>query len=287
MRLGRLLRARPAGPSPEPHPFSEQARPAGPSPKPPPFSEKLYLRAWPRNLKLSVEEALYLASEAGFWTTREVQLQIVRSPPFSPRERPFLLEDFFQVADYKVDRPMEAEDEEDEGSEEEDAEGADDAPDVAHAAIHGTITKHFRPEQAAKFLHNGKEWLVEAEGHGTRRRATAHAIIRRGTGLFKVNGHADLFKVWPFIYNRFDVCQPFKLTGTACAYDVFVEVRGGGPGGQAGATRLAVARALLMANPSCHDDLQRGFCLLEDTRQKMSKMPGKKGSRASFSWNKR
>lgn len=29
------------------------------------------------------------------------------------------------------------------------------------------------------------------------------------------------------------------------------------------------------ANPACHDDLQRGYCLLEDTRQKMSKMPGK------------
>mmetsp|Transcript_115517 Transcript_115517/g.226524 ORF Transcript_115517/g.226524 Transcript_115517/m.226524 type:complete len:97 (+) Transcript_115517:1-291(+) len=96
-----------------------------------------------------------------------------------------------------------------------------------------------------------------------------------------------MFAWWPMYYHRFDVCQPFQLTGTAGAYDVFVQVAGGGSSGQAGAARLAIARALLMANPACHDDLQRGYCLLEDTRQKMSKMPGKEGARSSFPWTKR
>mmetsp|Transcript_131054 Transcript_131054/g.407587 ORF Transcript_131054/g.407587 Transcript_131054/m.407587 type:complete len:300 (+) Transcript_131054:65-964(+) len=240
------------------------------------------------HLSLSLDEALYLAKEAGYWTTREVQLQIVRSPPFSPRERPFMLEDFFEVAD--ADDPddevdAEAGDEAAEGEAEGGAPGRQSHP--ADPAIHGAIRRHFRPSQPTSFWHNAEEWLVRAEGRGTRKRASAHVVLSRGTGIVKVNGESDLFARWPHLYNRFDVCQPFKLTGTAGVYDTFVEVQGGGLSGQAGATRLAVARALLAANPGCHDALQRGFCLLEDTRQKMSKMPGRASSRGSFSWTKR
>merc|ERR1719198_113615 len=54
---------------------------------------------------LGVEEALYLAKEAGYFTTREQQLQIVRSPPFSPVERPFLIENFFDVIEDDLQRP--------------------------------------------------------------------------------------------------------------------------------------------------------------------------------------
>jgi len=234
--------------------------------------------------KLSVDEALYLAKEAGYWTTREAQLQIVRSPPFSPKERPFLIENFFELADSDIDAA-------DLMPENADGAGAqDDLPEteqMASPAIHAAIQKYFRPGQPNKFWHNSEEWLVRAEGRGTRKRASAHALLCRGTGVFKVNGESDMFARWPHIYHRFDVCQPFKLTNTAGVYDVFVEVCGGGLSGQAGATRLAVARALLSANPACHDALQRGFCLFEDMRQKMSKMPGKAGRRKSFPWTKR
>jgi len=242
-----------------------------------------------RQLNLSLDEALYLAKEAGYWTTREAQLQIVRSPPFSARERPFLLENFFEVADLDEDAHRVAE------LENEDAAGGygdlggqvGEQARSADPVIQGAIERYFKPSRPARFLHNAEEWLVRAEGHGTRKRASAHAVLRRGTGLFKVNGESDVFARWPHFYHRFDVCQPFRLTGTAGVYDAFVEVRGGGLGGQAGAARLAVARALLAANPGCHDALQRGFCLLEDARQKMSKMPGRAGSRASFAWTKR
>lgn len=231
---------------------------------------------------LSVEEALYLAKEAGYFTTEERQLQIVRSPPFSPRERPFIIENFFDSLD-------DGQADEDGGDDvEEEVGNEDEAANVsAPPAIHQTIQRHFRPDLPNTFLHSGKEWLVRAEGRGTRKRASAHALLVRGAGAIKVNGEEDLYSRWPLIYNRFDVCQPFKLTGTACVFDLFLDVRGGGTSGQAGAARLAVARALLEANPACHDDLQKGYCLYEDTRQKLSKMPGKKGARASFHWAKR
>lgn len=239
-----------------------------------------------KGVKLSVEEALYLAKEAGFFTTRELQLQIIRSPPFSARDRPFLLENYFEVADYDDDMLME-EDDDEQDEDTRDKEQLKAAANMTHPIIHGTLKKHFRADQPSKFWHGGQEWLAEAEGFGTRKRAAAHVVIKRGSGIFKVNGESDVYSRWPLLYNRFDVCQPFKLTGTSCVYDVFVDVRGGGDGGQAGATRLAVSRALLMANPACHDDLQKGFCLLEDTRQKMSKMPGKAKRTASFAWSRR
>lgn len=236
---------------------------------------------------MSIEQALYLAKEAGFYTTREVQLQIVRSPPFSPKEKPFLLENFFEVADYPDDMPTKKRLEDEQTESVKSRDPLKDGSDDADPAIQRVIEKYFRPDLPPKFAHRGEEWLSRAEGRGTRKRASAHAVLVRGTGLFRVNGESDVFARWPHIYHRFDVCQPFKLTKTAGFYDVFVMVRGGGIGGQAGAVRLAVARALLQANPHCHDALQTGFCLLEDARQKMSKMPGKKGSRGSFAWTKR
>jgi len=244
----------------------------------------------PRKAALSLDQALYLAKEAGFFTTREVQLQIVRSPPFSRKERPFLIENFFELADIDSDESrLKANNASDEhGDSLKDLEMEDgEELHQSNATIHGAVLKHFRSDRPNTFLHNGEEWLERAEGRGTRKRSAAHVVICRGTGIFKVNGEMDMFCRWPHIFNRFDVCQPFKLTGTAGAYDVFVETRGGGGSGQAGATRLAVARALLMANSACHDRLQSGFCLLEDTRQKMSKMPGKASARASFAWTKR
>eukprot|EP00434_Breviolum_minutum_P018882 symbB.v1.2.016652.t3/scaffold1274.1/size127343/7 len=134
---------------------------------------------------------------------------------------------------------------------------------MANSVIHSAIERYFKPGMAPKFWHNNEEWLSRCEGRGTRKRSAAHAVLVRGTGLFRVNGEQDMYHRWPQIYHRIDVCQPFKLTGTAGIYDVFVSVRGGGLSGQAGATRLAVSRALFQANPSCHDRLQRGFCLYE------------------------
>lgn len=254
--------------------------------------------------KLSIDEALWLAKEAGYYTRWETQMQLVRSPSFSPNRNPFLIENFFQVAPEDSETPsgrlrdhaaeakamaMAAEADVDSESNQ-DEEGDPDAIEKereAHAAIHGTILQHFRSGARETFWHNGHEWLAESEGQGTRRRAAAHVIIRRGSGLITVNGNTDLYVTWPLIYQRMDVCQPFQLTGTAGAYDVFVETKGGGPAGKSMAVRLAVARALLAARPGCLDDLQRGLCLLEDQRQKLSSTPGRPGARAGHAWSKR
>merc|ERR1712084_212674 len=97
--------------------------------------------------------------------------------------RPFLLENFFELLpEARSDQP----DDEDE------VQATVDPKANAHARparsiIEETIQRHFHPGMPPTFWHNGQEWLSRAEGHGTRKRAAAHAVIVRGTGIFKVN----------------------------------------------------------------------------------------------------
>lgn len=60
--------------------------------------------------------------------------------------------------------------------------------------------------------------------------------------------------------------QPFAVTSTEGSYDVFVNVVGGGYGGQSGAIRHGIARALLQVDPDFRDSLKRAGLLTRDAR---------------------
>ena len=64
-----------------------------------------------------------------------------------------------------------------------------------------------------------------------------------GTGTFVVNGRT-LEEYFPNKLHQQLINDPFKVLDLLGAYDVTVKVTGGGPSGQAGALRLAIARAL-------------------------------------------
>lgn len=256
---------------------------------------------------LSIEEALYCAKVAGIYTTSELQKQIITSPSFSPNRNPFLIENFFssmeeqeedeeedileeEMNEVEKEEELEEETEKIEGSNKESNNYDEDekmTTKMARDIIDKTIIENFNPSCKDTFYHNGLEWLVEAEGMGTRKRAVAHVVIRRGTGIVKVNNEEDLYIRWPYIYNRMDVIQPFYLTKTAGVYDLFISTRGGGSSGQSAATRLAVGRALVKACPHCESILQEDLVLYEDTRQKMPKMAGRRSARKQKAWSKR
>ena len=105
--------------------------------------------------------------------------------------------------------------------------------------------------------------------------------------MFKVNGDEDFWKRWPIINDRMLAAQPFYLTGSCGIYDCFVGVKGGGPSGQAGAMRLAIARALFQANPSCSADLKKSMVLYEDVRKRIPKTDCQPAAYAKESWSKR
>jgi small subunit ribosomal protein S9 len=81
--------------------------------------------------------------------------------------------------------------------------------------------------------------------------------------------------------------EALETTQTARRFDVVVTVRGGGPAGQAGAIRLAVARALLQAEPELKNTLRDKGLLTRDQRMRERKKYGQPGARKRFQFSKR
>ena len=88
-----------------------------------------------------------------------------------------------------------------------------------------------------------KKTIVQYRGLGRRKRSTARVILTPGTGKITVNGR-DVNDYMPYETLVMDLKQPLTLTQTEAAFDVRVNVSGGGFTGQAGAIRLGIARAL-------------------------------------------
>ena len=90
----------------------------------------------------------------------------------------------------------------------------------------------------------------------------------------------------PFANLREVMVQPFAVTETKGAYDVLVNVNGGGFSGQAGATRHGIARALLEVDPDFRGVLKSGL-LTRDARMKERRKPGLKKARKASQFSKR
>ena len=89
-----------------------------------------------------------------------------------------------------------------------------------------------------------KSTLIEFLGTGRRKTAIARVRLAAGSGKITVNGRA-FDSYFPLETLRSTVSQPLTVTGTTDKLDVRVNVTGGGPNGQAGATRHGISRALL------------------------------------------
>lgn len=123
-------------------------------------------------------------------------------------------------------------------------------------------------------------------GTGRRKTAVARVRLRAGAGKFEVNTK-DFEKYFTEDRDRQDVIAPLKATQTFGKVDVFVNVKGGGLAGQAGAIMLGVARALKSANSEYEPALRAGGYLTRDSRKVERKKYGKAGARRSFQFSKR
>ncbi|KAF4683773.1 hypothetical protein FOZ60_008653 [Perkinsus olseni] len=219
-----------AGQSPE-RKVGEEKEPAG-------KVERPWLDAEP----LSLNQALYLTTEMGIYTTREMQLRVMKSPSFSTDTKaPFVVEDFFNSMDEGFKKQEEDFEllhvpEEAQGTIEQEVD--EEKVDTVNPVIHNKLVRAFtsNPRDTRSFIYNGQEWKERAEGRGLRKRATAHVVLQRGSGVIKVNGDEDFYVRFPLYYNRFDVVQPLLLCGVCGVYDVFIAVAGGGTSGQEGGT---------------------------------------------------
>jgi len=81
--------------------------------------------------------------------------------------------------------------------------------------------------------------------------------------------------------------QPFTLTDTLGKYDIKAVLDGGGVAGQAGAVRLAIARALVKIDESNKKKLREYGLMTRDAREVERKKPGRAGARKRFQFSKR
>jgi small subunit ribosomal protein S9 len=122
----------------------------------------------------------------------------------------------------------------------------------------------------------------------TGRRKTSVARIRMtaGTGKIEVNGKAfEEYFTTTNLQNH--VLQPLQVAKGATAFDVSVNAHGGGSTGQAGAVRLAIARALLQTDEALRIPLKQEGLLTRDPRMKERKKSGQPGARKRFQFSKR
>ena len=123
---------------------------------------------------------------------------------------------------------------------------------------------------------------------GTGRRKTAIARVRLATGSGKITVNGRAFEnYFPLDTLRATVSQPLALTGTADKLDARVNVTGGGPNGQAGATRHGIARALLKFDANLRPQLKKEGFLTRDPRERERKKYGQPGARKRFQFSKR
>ncbi len=155
-------------------------------------------------------------------------------------------------------------------------------------------------------------------GTGRRKTAVARVRIAEGKGQILINGR-PLRDYFTEEKDRAAIYGPLEITDLQNRLDIWVNVRGGGPSGQAGATSQGIARAIkAMFEPdtppapkpvttpvlattegtpapeasapsetSLGKKLRDSGFLTRDSRMKERKKYGRKGARKSFQFSKR
>jgi small subunit ribosomal protein S9 len=121
---------------------------------------------------------------------------------------------------------------------------------------------------------------------GKRKTSIARVTLLPGSGKIEVNKRA-LEEFFPRPLHQTTVRQPLTTTGYEGSVDVRVRVHGGGIGGQAGAVRHGIARALTEVDPELRGELKRRGFLTRDARAKERRKAGLKKARKRPQFSKR
>jgi small subunit ribosomal protein S9 len=121
---------------------------------------------------------------------------------------------------------------------------------------------------------------------GRRKTAVARAYVSKGKGNITINKR-ELTNYFTTATLQYKVMQPLVLTDNAKAYDIKVNVFGGGVTGQAEAIRLAITRVLVAIDPEYRTILKPEGLLTRDPRMVERKKFGQKKARKKFQFSKR
>ena len=123
-------------------------------------------------------------------------------------------------------------------------------------------------------------------GTGRRKSSVARVRIKPGSGKLVIN-KKELSDYFKREQDRKAVLAPLKAVDAEKSFDVFINVRGGGITGQAGATLLGIARALRNYHEDYTQTLREGGHLTRDPRMVERKKPGQSGARKRFQFSRR
>ena len=123
-------------------------------------------------------------------------------------------------------------------------------------------------------------------GTGRRKSSVARVFMKKGTGQIVVNGKA-VDEYFGRQTSIMIVKQPLMLTNNAEAFDIKVNVHGGGESGQAGAVRHGVTRALIDYDEALKSELSRAGLVTRDAGEVERKKVGLHGARRRKQFSKR
>jgi small subunit ribosomal protein S9 len=123
-------------------------------------------------------------------------------------------------------------------------------------------------------------------GTGRRKSSVARVFMKKGTGRIVVNGK-ELDRYFGRQTSIMIVQQPLLLTGNETAFDIKVNVHGGGESGQAGAVRHGITRALVDYDTALKLALSQAGFVTRDAREVERKKVGLHGARRRKQFSKR
>ena len=134
----------------------------------------------------------------------------------------------------------------------------------------------------------GRGQSVTAPGSGLGRRKEAVVRVRMlpGSGGFTLNGRS-LEDYFPNKVHQQLIKAPLVTVERTESFDIYAKLVGGGPSGQAGALRLAIARALIEVTPEDRPALKKAGFLTRDPRAVERKKYGLKKARRAPQFSKR
>ena len=123
-------------------------------------------------------------------------------------------------------------------------------------------------------------------GTGRRKSSVARVFMKKGTGQIVVNGKA-VDEYFGRQTSIMIVKQPLMLTNNAEAFDIKVNVHGGGESGQAGAVRHGITRALIDYDAALKPTLSSAGFVTRDAREVERKKVGLHKARRRKQFSKR
>ncbi len=121
---------------------------------------------------------------------------------------------------------------------------------------------------------------------GRRKEAIVRVRLVPGSGNFKLNGRT-LEDYFPNKVHQQLIKEPFVTLDKDGQFDIIATLSGGGVTGQAGALRLAIARALIGIEADDRPALKKAGFLTRDARVKERKKYGLKKARKAPQYSKR